>query len=285
MLEHSSDCEFDCFFPGEDEKMKKVGSGIGCAIALVSAAVIGGQLHATPVNITVPNNSFESPPVPPGQPVSLSTDSWTLNGSGTIVPITGVGNVPAGAGVFPNPASPGGPPPANDAPYSNGHLDNADGSQAAFLFSNVGNSISQALTDPGNGNQPTNFAANKAYTLTISVADAQSLPPPTDRLQFELYYTDGTGSHVVGQSTLSKLTSSPSISQQRFNDYSFTTPILAAGDPAVGKQINIIIDPLDNGGGQFDIDNVRLTSDVPEPAMLGLIGLGAVALGSRRRQR
>lgn len=248
--------------------------------SFAAGAALLAATGASGATLTVQNNSFESPPVPTGQPVALTADNWTLNGSGTLIPVPGVGNVPGGAGVFPNPANPGGTPPAPGQPYSNGHLDNADQSQVAYLFSNLGNSIT---TDPNS--HPGNFAAGNQYSLTASVALAQSAPPATDRLLMELYWTDASSNvHVIGQRAIS-LATDPTLNQQSLVDYTMVTPLLAAGDPAVGQAISIGFVTPDNGGGQFDLDNVRLASNTPEPVGLSAIGAGAVALLMRRKRR
>jgi hypothetical protein len=237
---------------------------------------------AAPVSVLVQNPSFESPPAQ--QPVSLTTDHWTLNGSGTLVDVGGGVLIPAGTGVFPNPANPGGGPPPGGGPYSNGHLDNADGADVAYIFSNPGNSISQALMDPNNGNAPITFAAGMQYTLTVAAALAQSPPPTTDRLAVQLYYSDVGGNHTVLNGILTG--AGAGLNQQALIDFSATSGVLGAADPAVGKQINVNFATLDNGGGQFDLDNVRLTADVPEPGTLGMIGVvGGSALLVRRRRR
>jgi hypothetical protein len=164
-------------------------------------------------------------------------------------------------------------------------LDNVDGSQAAYIFSNPGNSISQALVDPANSNAPITFAAGMQYTLTVGAALAQSAPPPTDRLAVQLYYSDAGGNHVVLNGLLTG--AGAGLNQQALIDFAATSGVLAPGDPAVGKQINVLFAPLDNGGGEFDLDNVRLVADVPEPGTLGMIGIGgsAALLMRRRRQR
>jgi hypothetical protein len=254
-------------------------------VALLAIAALAMSAMAAPVSILVQNPSFESPPVGPGLPVALTTDNWTLNGSGTLIFVPGFGNVPGGAGVFPNPPNPGGGPPPGGGPYSNGHLDNVDGSQAAYIFSNPGNSISQALVDPANSNAPITFAAGMKYTLTIGAALAQSAPPPTDRLAVQLFYSDGSGNHVVLNGIMTG--AGAGLNQQALIDFGATSGVLGAADPAVGKQINVLFAPLDNGGGEFDLDNVRLVADVPEPRTLGMIGVGggAALLMRRRRQR
>jgi hypothetical protein len=253
-------------------------SGFVLAAAGLLAPVAGANY--------VSNPSFESPQAP--QPVSLTTNYWVLNGTGTIVNVPGFGNIPGGTGVFPNPANPNdGSPVVAGQPYSNGHLDGADGNDVAYIFSNTGNSITQALyVDPSVSSPvPITFTAGQKYTLTASIAYAQNKPSATDRLAYELYYVDNSNvTHVVMEGDLSNSVASPAINQQTLQDYSFSTAFLAVNDASIGQQINVGFFPLDNSGGEFDIDNVRLTS-VPEPAAIGLVSLAGIGLMRGRRRR
>ena len=111
------------------------------------------------------------------------------------------------------------------------------------------------------------------------MADAGSSPAATDQIQVGLYYvgTDSLNHFVATRSVLAS-----DLNQTSMIDIPVTSSVLLAGDPAIGKQINVGFIPLSNSGGQFDIDNVRV---VPEPASLGLLGVGIGSLLARRRRR
>jgi hypothetical protein len=210
---------------------------------------------------------------------------------------------PIGVGVFNNPPNPNdGSPSSPGGPYSNGHLDNANGSNVAYIFSNQSNSIAQALVNQSNTNVATTFAANTTYTMTASVALAESAPGPTNRLAFEVYWLDSSNvAHTVLDGILTSGNStnygSVAMNQQSLEDFSFSVSALASGNSAVGQQINIGFFTLDNApedtqdpsslsNGEFDIDNVRLTSAVvPEPGIISLVGGAASLLMFRRRRR
>lgn len=232
---------------------------IGCIATVAQGGVID-----------VANNSFESPTVAP-YPALLTAPPWNMNGYGTVYePFgPGTGTVAAGVGIFTNPSS-----------GSGGHLNNVDGNQLAYMFNNDGNSISQGLVNPGNTNQATTFQAGQSYTLTVAAANATAAPGPTSKLFVDLYYVDGNGKHNVAETVLD-----PSmLSGTQVADFSTSpTGLLLAGDAAVGKQINVGMFASGPGGGEFDVDNVRVTA-VPEPASLGLLGVGAASLFLRRRR-
>jgi hypothetical protein len=240
---------------------------IAAPVASVMVGCFASPAHAGVID--VPNYSFETPTVSP-YPALLTSPPWYMNGYGTVYePFgPGTGTVAAGVGIFTNPSG-----------SSVGHLTGADGNQLAYLFSNDGNGISQALVNPGNTTQATVFTAGQSYTLTAAAANATAQPGPSAQLFLDLYYVDGGGQHNVAQTVLS-----PSqLSGTAVTDFSVSTALLAANNPAVGQQLNVGFFTSGTGGGEFDIDNVRITSTTPEPTSLGLLGLGAAALMARCR--
>jgi hypothetical protein len=268
----------------EEKKMLRSSNVSRGLLGLAAGGCVALAASADPV--TIQNNSFETPLVDPGVGVSLVAPPWSLNGNGVLL----FGVEPIGTGVFTNPSA-----------TSAGHLNNAtpaDG-QIAYIFSNQSNSITQALVDP-NTSSPITFGGGVSYTMTASVAQAQVPPSPTDRLAFELYWTDSSNvAHTVLDGVLTANNStnfgSAALNQQSLVDYSFTSPTLAANDPAVGQQIDVGFFTLDNApvttsdpstvnSGEFDIDNVRLVSSVPEPGTFTLIGGAASMLMLRRRR-
>jgi hypothetical protein len=234
---------------------------VGC----IATSASGGQ-------IDVANSSFETPTVAPN-PALLFAPPWTMNGGGTIFEPggPGTGTVAAGVGIFTNPSV-----------GNEGHLENATGAQLAFLFNNNGNSISQGLVDPGNTNQATTFQAGQSYTLTSGLANAGAAPSPGSKLTIDLYWVDGLGAqHNVAE----RIVDPSELNQASVIDLSTTpTALLSAGDPAVGKQVFIGYFASGTGGGEFDLDNVRLTS-VPEPGAIGIPSLAAASLVGHRRIR
>ena len=159
-----------------------------------------------------------------------------------------------------------------------------DGNQAAYIFNVTTDAFTQALVDPSQSGSPAiTFAAGQQYTITIAAAVAEAAPGPTDELLFGLYYTDTGGQEVVAQ-TILRNDGTQGLSSTQFNDYSAVSSVLDAADPAVGQQITVQVSAIGGGGGEFDFDNVRV-SDVPEPASLAMLGLGAMVLLTRGRCR
>ena len=56
-----------------------------------------------------------------------------------------------------------------------------------------------------------------------------------------------------------------------------------SSDASLGKLISVRFERV--GGSQMDLDDVRMSGIVPEPASLGVIGIGVLALLKRRRSR
>ncbi len=253
----------------------KVGSKAFFVAAPIAVAIVGGFAVTVSAGIiSVQNNSFENPVVNTAfLPVSLSADHWVLSGPGPFVDfMQGAGPQNSGTGIFPNPSA-----------GSAGHLTNIDGNQAAYIFTNTGHMFAQALVDTANGNAPVTFAAGQQYTITAAVANAGSAPAPTDQLLVGLYYTDPGGQHLVAQ-TIVQNDAAHNLSATQFTDFSGISTVLAANSPAIGHQITAQFSTIGAGGSEFDVDNIRVSSAVPEPASLALVVVGAGALFARRRR-
>lgn len=235
-----------------------------------TAALVLTSARGMAAPITVLNPSFESPQVDTTfLPVSLTVESWRTAGPQPYVDV-GAGPQNPGTGIFPNPAAAG-------------RFDNADGNQLAYIFSTSTNEFLQTLA--------TNFAATpgeNVYQLTVGVGNAGAPPPPTDRLQLQLFYTAAGDDPTDPTKRIFVATESiqngvDTLSNSTLTDFTAVSSPLLATDAAVGRPINVLISTVGVGGGQFDFDNVRLAA-VPEPTSISLLGLGALGLARRRRR-
>jgi hypothetical protein len=213
-------------------------------IAYVFTLIAAGLVASQGANLTVPNHSFEQPPVPPETPAYPVHVAWQQ----TPKRADYVENPPFTwnvlTGVFPNSAA-----GATD------HLPNMDGAQAAYLFAERENGIFQMLD--------TTFATGTSYTLKVSLVGSANIPPTTgSTLDLMLYYTNANGTIVsAGATTVTyNTTSFPDTAQ--FRDFSVKVPAKLNSDPAIGKKIGIMIkSTAAEAGGVWDIDNVRVVAE------------------------
>jgi hypothetical protein len=251
---------------GQKEALVKVGRNVA-AVVTAGLVAVSATLAASAAPVTVLNHSFESPTVTLAQVASPFVDNWVTDGPSKQEFPPGSGFfVNVGTGIFPN------TPAVNPD-----HIDNVDGNQAAFIATQTGNEFTQVLGQ--------NFAAGQAYTLTTAVAHSFGSPPAaTDEVRLALYYVGADNQrHIVLQRDVFNDVAT-GLSANHFNDFSGTSPVLAAGDPAVGQPIGVLLTTIGDVGGFFDLDNVRVDA-VPEPAVLSVIGLGAMGLLARRGRR
>ena len=223
--------------------------------------------------ITVQNNSFETPTVTGlGNPF---VTSWSTPGPVSTEFPPGSGNfVNTNCGNFINT-----PVGAQD------HIDNVDGNQAAFVSALSGNEFNQTLG--------VNFEAGKSYTLTVGIGhnygggNPAFQPDPTAKMTLRIFYTDAQSVRHYLASTDVINSAATGLSATHLLDFSATTALLAANNAAVGSPLSISMisaSPVANSGGFFDLDNVRVSSALPEPTSLSLVVIGTGALLARRRR-
>ncbi len=238
-----------------------------CATALLAWAAGQGVLQAE--TIAVPNGSFESPTPPPGFPVNTSIDSWQETPQPGWYDPDVFGGVTWDqlTGVFPN-----------TAPGEPNHIDNLDGSQAAYLFAVPGAGLFQDYSST-DWNHPSplhlfdaKFQLGMAYNLTVGVLGGSGMTDGAS-LQLSFYYRDAGNNPVTIASTdvTYSLANFPTITQ--LHDYQVSLPAVQAGDPWAGQNIGVQIAPTSLGGTYWDVDNVRVQA-VPEPGSLSLLALG-----------
>lgn len=214
------------------------------ALFLAATAYVAGMYAARAATVAVPNGSFESPPTTFAFP---AIDDWQQVPLDFFAPVSGVfSNVP---------------PP----------IDNADGSQVAFLFATNGATIFvdydavdwQTATHVFNAT----YEVGKSYTFTIGVIGGTNLAIPMlegTTLQLGMYYRNDLGGMVTIASTT--ITNSGSLFPSPFHlvDFQVQLPVVQATNAWAGRHIGLQVlsttDPELQSSGYWDLDNVRLTT-------------------------
>lgn len=232
-------------------KLSRGGRPALAVLALATTLVVANA--AAPV---VLNPSFENPAVPAGFPASTFVDSWQKAPDPGFPP----GQWDQLAGIFPN--APSGDPR---------HIDNADGSQVAFLFAVQGVSLSQQLSSA--------FETGLGYELTVGLRGGGALTPGTT-FEVGLFYLDGANPVTVTK-TVVTATAEFTTTTQLF-DFSVSVPAVQGTDAWAGKNIGVQLLSASNNGAPgiayWEADNVRLSA-VPEPETYALLLAGAGLLG------
>jgi hypothetical protein len=246
-------------------------------IATVLASLVPGVLRAAV--ITVPDGSFETPTVPPP-----ALPFYALNATpATSTPWTGTGG--NNTGIFPNLAM--------DTNYGGviaKRITNADGNQLAFIGAiydpNGTTDAGVPVVDQIYQQLPTVYAAGQSYTLSAGVAISSVQPPDTgSHLRLELYYLSN-GNMIPVASTLLTNDTATSLQNDSLNYFTVQTPVTAANAPYLNQPIGVLISTTDNTaatGGTYDLDNITVSA-TPEPGSVALLGMGLLAIGTRRRR-
>jgi hypothetical protein len=211
--------------------------------------------------IVVPNGSFETPPT---TNVDVRIDSWEDNPQSPFFDPAQFGGEPWGTlmGRF-----------ANTDPGALDHLNNIDGTQAAFIFTFPGAGFFQDYDSIDWSNTVPTHAFNvsldpgKSYTLTAALTSSTDEPLTNGAsIEMALYYGDGPSNMVVLASNNVVFDTTVFTNLDYFLDFQATIPAVRASDPWAGKPLGIMFisttfDP-NLITGVWDVDNVRLTETV-----------------------
>lgn len=233
------------------------GKNIGIKIAsLADFGNQGGYWDLDNARLTespVANTSFESPVTPFAGP---EMDGWQKSPQPFWFP-PGTNTWDQTMGQFMN--TPTGSP---------GHIDNMEGSQAAFLFALPDVAIFQDYTTTVGTNAPTHdmvakYEVGKSYNLTVGVIGGGGGMLSGVPLELSLYYRDASSNKVIVASKT--VTNSPDLfpTNTAFTDFEVTLRTVRSSDAWAGKFIGVQIASkadFSNQGGYWDVDNVRLQS-------------------------
>ncbi len=238
-------------------KHKKPLGHFTVALLLGSFAVISTVQAAT---VYVPNSSFESPETTFAYP---QVNSWQKTPKPEWFVETPEQQWEQTMGVF-----------LNRPPEEASHIDNIDGSQAVFLFAlpTAGlfqdyNTIGGTNTLPAHDFNAT-FEPGKAYRLTVGVLGGGGGMTNGATLELSLYYRDAASNIVTVAATSVTNTASAFPTNTHLTDFTVSTPAVRANDAWTGKHIGVQILSMigfDKIGGYWDLDNVRLTDEIPVP--------------------
>jgi hypothetical protein len=208
--------------------------------------------EATPV--TILNAGFESPSVGPGGVQQVSPAFWTTQGVSGVWDLTGWGQ-------YWNSGAPEGTQVAflPDAPRINNQQSTISQSLAASLLSDTTYTLSGWVGNPkGYGTTPPATVYTAALYANGSLLQSISGTPAVEGTfeQFSLTFDSSTQPGLIGQQLEVRLSSNQA--QTAFDAIALNAEADATG---------------------------RTVAAVPEPATLGLLGLGVLALGARLRRR
>ncbi|MBN1360582.1 MAG: hypothetical protein JW993_08320 [Sedimentisphaerales bacterium] len=235
--------DFSVRLPVVDANDPWVGKPVG--IAIRAAGLAGGfwdldnvRLEdSKPVTVAMANASFEAPPVDPNAfPALPWVDVW--------IELDRDEEGSTNTGVF-----------ANTPEGSPDRLENADGSQLAFLGSELGNTLAQDLEAI--------YEVGCDYLLTVGVGISSMFPPssaePVDALELALYFLDGPNSVDVANQAVE----AAGLSSIQLQDFSVYLPAVEPNDAWAGKTVGVALRAAGMAGGFWDLDNVRLLKSVP----------------------
>ena len=224
-------------------------------VALVTANLRAGPIHAG--RIHVPNGSFESPSTEFADPrigawQKAPEPAWYQGGGG--FPWDQL------VGQF-----------LNAPPGSSNHIDNVEGSQAAFIFALPDVAIFQDYNSLSGTNTEASrefnavFEAGKSYALTAAILGSGGGMSNGATFEISLYYRDAASNRVTVAATTVTNGAELFPTNTHFLDFQARTAIVKPTDPWFGRHIGIRLAStvgFDLRGGYWDVDNIRLTESL-----------------------
>jgi hypothetical protein len=212
--------------------------------------------------IEVPNGSFESPAT---TFVDTRIDRWQKSPKPVWYDETSNGPWDQLMGIFLN-------TPTNNA----SHIDNCDGSQAAFLFALPQVALFQDYSSTDWSNSVPSHAFNarfeigSSYHLAVGVIGGGGGMTNGATMQLSLYYRDAASNLVTVAATMVTNTPSTFLTTTHLVDFKVDVAAVKATDPWAGQNVGIqLLSTVGfaQAGGYWDVDNVRLTQII-EPTLL-----------------
>ncbi len=240
--------------------MKKQLIGWFAASALTLFSGVFGAGTSRAGEIAIPNGSFESPAT---QFVDSRVDEWQKAPQPQGFDTNGFGSWDNLVGVFANAA-------ATNADF----IDNAAGNQLVYLFSYPQAGLSQDYNSSVGTNNPTHafnaqFDVGTVYRLSAEFTSSKEEPlNPGATLQLSLYYRDAASNIITVASTIITYQTNVFTNITHLQEYQIVIPAVKAGDPWAGQKMGVaLLSTVATNliGGVWDIDNVRLTSEVAVP--------------------
>lgn len=237
--------------------------GLARLLAAAGLAWAGGAQAAL---IPLPNASFEGPVT---DYADLRIDAWAKTPKPDWYEESQPGEWLQLTGVF-----------KNVPPGEEGHYENVDGDQAAFLFAVPQAGIFQDSTATDlEGAAPeavldATYQVGRAYRMTVAVNGGGGGMVDGTQLYLILHYLDEEDAQIPLATSLIEYLPKPAPGPRLLTDHQVSIPAVQAGDAWAGRPIGVqIVSGAIAAGGYWDLDNVRLESFVAPvlsaPAMAG----------------
>jgi hypothetical protein len=220
------------------------------AATILSVLALTALRALSTETIVIPNGSFESPTATFPSPLM---DSWQKTAKPTWYDDSGGFSWSQLTGEF-----------INTSPGASDHIDNCDGTQAAWMFVVPEVGIFQDYDYPTNHAFNATYEIGKSYHLAVGIIGTGGNMQLGATFEFALFYRDAASNMVVVAAT--SVTNSPTIfsNNTHFIDFNADSTFVKASDLWAGQHIGVrflsTITDTNLEGGYWDLDNVRLTT-------------------------